>query len=165
MRRSIAFALAALVLSSAAAAAQPVLRVDTAAVTHGDAELTALRAEYAAAASAGDARRLSALYAPDAIAVLKDGLMLRGSAQIHQYAASAFASAAPRATVTLVPQQLRTAGAIASETGTFSETAAGEGTPAASGVYVAIYTRRGDGIWRIAMEVRARGRSAPAVSW
>ena len=165
MRRSIALTIAALLLATSTAAAQPLLKVDSAAVPQGDAELTALRAEYAAAASAGDARRLSALYAPDAIAVLRDGLMLRGAEQIHEYAASAFASGAPRATVTLVPQHLRTAGAIASETGTFSETSAGDGTPAASGVYVAIYTRRGDGVWRIAMEVRARGRGTPAVSW
>ena len=131
----------------------------------GDAELAALRAEYAAAASAGDAGRLSALYAADAIAVPRDGIMLRGRAEIERYSDEAFSAVPNGAMVTLTPQHFEARGHMASETGTFSETRQGEGQPSATGVYVAIYTRGSDGAWRIAMEVRSRGRDRQAVRW
>jgi uncharacterized protein (TIGR02246 family) len=131
----------------------------------GDAELAALRAEYAAAASAGDASRLSALYANDAIAVPREGIMLRGRAEIERYSDEAFSAVPDGATVTLVPRHFEARGHMASETGTFSETPQGEGQPTATGVYVAIYTRGADGAWRIAMEVRSRGRDRQAVKW
>lgn len=134
-------------------------------VAGGDTELAAFRAEYAAAANAGDANRLSALYASDAIAVPKEGVMLRGRAEIQRYSHEAFAAIPSGATVTLTPQHFEARGAMASETGTFSETSAGEGQPGATGVYVAIYTRGPDGAWRIAMEVRSRGRDKPIVRW
>ena len=133
--------------------------------TAGDAELAALRAEYAAAASAGDASRLSALYASDAIAVPRDGIMLRGRAEIERYTDEALSAVPDGATVTLTPRHFEARGQMASETGTFSETRQGEGQPAATGVYVAIYTRGNDGAWRIAMEVRSRGRDRQAVRW
>ena len=152
MRSATLVLLAALALCPAAAHAQSRVDVDTSAVSHGDAELGAVRAAYAAAASVGDADRLAALYAPDAIALLDDGALLRGAAEIlkrHEAPAGT--------TLTFSPRELKRRGTIASEVGTFSEAAEGGSAPVA-GVYVAIYTRGADGAWRIAMEVRARGR-------
>ncbi len=91
--------------------------------------------------------------------------MLRGRAEIQRYSDEAFASVRNGAIVTLTPQQFATQGSMASETGTFAETPAGEGEPGATGVYVTIYTRDAEGAWRIAMDVRTRGRDKPVVSW
>ena len=151
MRRITLALLAAVAFGTEAVYAQNRVQVDTSAVSHGDAELGAVRAAYAAAANAADASRLAALYAPDALALLDDGALLRGAAQIlkrHEAPAGA--------TLTFSPRELRRDATIASEVGTFSEAYAGA-TPV-SGVYVTIYTRGADGAWRIAMEVRARGR-------
>jgi uncharacterized protein (TIGR02246 family) len=160
----IVVALAAIVLP-AGATAQTTFRIDPRGMSAADAELAALRIEYAAAATAGDAQRLSALYAHDAIAVPREGLLLRGPAQIQQYSVEAFSAVPGGATVTLTPRQFEARGSMASETGTFAETRAGESEPSATGVYVAIYTRGSDGVWRIAMEVRTRGRDQQAVRW
>jgi ketosteroid isomerase-like protein len=152
MRRITLGLLAALALGSEVVHAQSRVDVDTSALSHADAELGAVRTAYAAAASTGDATGLSALYAPDAIALLDGGALLRGAGEIvkrHE--------ASGGATLTLAPRELRRAGTIASEVGTFSE-AADRGATPVSGVYVTIYTRGTDGVWRIAMEVRARGR-------
>ncbi len=148
-----------------AVSAQTAFRVEAKAGAPADGELAALRLEYAAAASAGDATRLSGLYANDAIAVPREGVMLRGRAEIQRYSDEAFASVRNGAIVTLTPQQFATQGSMASETGTFAETPAGEGEPGATGVYVTIYTRDAEGAWRIAMDVRTRGRDKPVVSW
>ena len=149
----------------ATGAAQTTFRVqgDPKASAPADGELAALRVEYAAAANAGDARRLSALYAHDAIAVPRDGVLLRGVGEIHRYSHEAL-SAPGAGTVTFTPTHVEARGAVASETGTFSE-ARTDGATGATGVYVAIYTRGADGAWRIAMEVRTRGRDQPAVRW
>lgn len=150
---------------SAEATAQTTFRIDSRSMSPADGELAALRVEYAAAATAGDGRRLSALYAEDAIAVPREGVILRGPSEIRQYSDEAFSSVPAGATVTLTPQRFQTHGGMASETGTFAETRPGESEPSATGVYVAIYTRGADGVWRIAMEVRTRGRDKPAVRW
>lgn len=165
MRRSVLFVALALTAVPAVAVAQTTFRLDAGGTATADAALTALRAEYAAAANAGDARRLSALYTADAISVPREGVMLRGSAEILRYSNEAFASVPAGAVVTLTPKTLESRGSMASETGTFSETRAGEGEPAATGVYVAVYTRDPDGAWRIAMEVRTTGRDKPVVRW
>ena len=165
MRSSVLFfVLAAVSANPATVTAQTTFRVDPRAFAEANGELSALRVEYAAAANAGDARRLSALYAADAIAVWTEGVMLRGASEIQRYSHEAFSSVPPAATVTLTPHQFETTGMMASETGTFSESA-GEGEPGATGVYVAIYTRGADGVWRISMEVRTRGRDRQAVRW
>ena len=151
MRSIILGLLAAVALGPGAVHAQSRVHVDTSALSHADAELGAVRTAYAAAASTGDATGLSNLYAPDAIALLDGGALLRGAGEIvkrHE--------AAGGATLTFAPRELRRAGTIASEVGTFSEAA--DGATPVSGVYVTIYTRGTDGVWRIAMEVRARGR-------
>jgi uncharacterized protein (TIGR02246 family) len=152
MRRITLGLLAALAFGPEAVHAQSRVQVDTSAVSHGDAELGAVRAAYAAAANAADTTRLAALYAPDAIALLDDGALLRGAAQIlkqHEMPAGS--------TLTFSPRELRRDATIASEVGTFSEASEAGAVPV-SGVYVAIYTRGADGAWRIAMEIRARGR-------
>ena len=152
MRSATLVLLAALAHWPAVVDAQTQVQVDTSAVSHADVELGALREAYASAASAGDASRLSALYAADAIALLDDGALLRGADEIlkrHE--------APGGARLTFLPRELRRQGTIASEVGTFSEAANAAAAPT-SGVYVTIYSRGADGAWRIAMEVRARGR-------
>lgn len=167
MRRSLLLAAlaGALTYPSLAAAQQPTFRVDSNAVEAADSELAALRLEYAAAANAGDANRLSRLYASDAIAVWTDGVLLRGAAEIQRYSTEALSSVPTGASVTLTPKRFETKGRMASETGTFSEMQSPDGQPGATGVYVAIYTRGADGAWRIAMEVRSRGRDKQVVRW
>jgi uncharacterized protein (TIGR02246 family) len=158
MRRITLGLLAGLALLPGAVHAQSRVHVDTSAVSHGDPELGAVRAAYAEAANAADASRLAALYTPDAIALLDDGALLRGAAQIlKQHEAPA------GTTLTFSPRELRRDATIASEVGTFSEASEAGAVPV-SGVYVAIYTRGGDGAWRIAMEIRARGRDKQLAS-
>ena len=157
--------LAAMTVFPAAAAAQGTVRVDSIAVPPGEGELAALRHEYAVTASSGDARRLTALYADDAIAVPREGVVLRGPAEIHRYFAEAFSSFPQGATVTLTPRHFSSYGRVASETGTFAESHSAEGEPLATGVYVAIYTRGTDGMWKSAMEVRTTGRDKQSVKW
>lgn len=157
--------MAAALVCPSRAAAQTTFRVDSHAVEAADRELAALRLEYAAAANAGDANRLSRLYASDAIALWSDGMLLRGAAEIQRYSSEALSSVPDGASVTLTPKRFETAGQMASETGTFSEAQTADGQPGATGVYVAIYTRGADGVWRIAMEVRSRGRDRQVVRW
>ena len=146
------------------AAAQATFLVDAPAPVAADTELAALRAEYAAAANAGDAARISALYTADALSLPGEGVLLRGRSEIERYARESLATVPHDASVTLVPRHFSASGHMASETGTFTETR-GDGKPGATGVYVAIYTREGSGAWRIAMEVRSRGRDRQVVSW
>jgi uncharacterized protein (TIGR02246 family) len=166
MRRSLlAAALAFVVLHPSAAAAQTTFRVDQKALEAADGELAALRLEYAAAANAGDAARLSRLYASDAIAVWNDGVLLRGPAEIQRYSSDALSSVPSGASVTLTPTRFKADERMASETGTFAEAPSANDQPTATGVYVAIYTRGADGVWRISMEVRSRGRDKQVVRW
>ena len=147
------------------AAAQPTFRVDPQAMQVADSELAALRLEYAAAANAGDASRLSRLYASDAIAVWTDGVLLRGAAEIQRYSSEVLSAVPSGASVTLTPKRFEAEGRMASETGTFAELQSADGRTGATGVYVAIYTRGADDVWRIAMEVRSRGRDKQVVRW
>jgi uncharacterized protein (TIGR02246 family) len=165
MRRSLLAAVTTALLYPSVAAGQTTFRVESQVLEAADRELAALRLEYAAAANAGDATRLSRLYTSDAIAVWTDGVLLRGSAEIQQYSNEALSSVPNGATVTLKPMRLQADERMASETGTFSEAQSTNGQPATTGVYVAIYTRSPDGAWRIAMEVRSRGRDKQVVRW
>jgi uncharacterized protein (TIGR02246 family) len=166
MRVTVMFvALAAAAAFPAVAGAQGTVRVDARAVAPGEGELAAVRHEYAVSASAGDARRLTTLYADDAIAVPKEGVLLRGAAEIQRYFQEALAASPQGATVTLTPKDFSAVGGVASETGTFAESRAVDGAPIATGVYVTIYTRGADGVWRIALEVRTTGRDKQAVPW
>jgi uncharacterized protein (TIGR02246 family) len=165
MRHSAALALAAaLTMTPAGVFAQTWVTVEAGAVAPAARDLAVVRAEHAAALNAADARRSSALYAPDAIATLGDGLVLRGREEIARYFHEALEARAAGATVTLSPQHFSVGDRVASETGSFSETRDGESSPA-TGVYVTIYTRDPEGEWRIAMELRTTGRDKPIVRW
>lgn len=130
-----------------------------------DERLAALRDQYAAAVNAADAAALGALYAPDALVVVADGVVLRGASEIGRYFHDAFTRRGDGATVTLQPERFSVERGVASETGAFAESRAGEAVPTATGVYVTIYTRNDAGEWRIAMEVRTRGRDKQLVRW
>jgi uncharacterized protein (TIGR02246 family) len=128
-------------------------------------DLAALRDEYVAAVNTADAAGLARLYAPDARVVVADGIVLRGGAEIGRYFQEAFAAGAQGARVTLRPERFSVDHAMASETGEFFESRDGDSAPSATGVYVTIYTRDATGNWRIAMEVRTRGRDKQLVRW
>jgi uncharacterized protein (TIGR02246 family) len=128
-------------------------------------DLAALRDQYAAAVNATDAAALAALYAPDALVVVADGIVLRGASDIGRYFHDAFAAGAPGARVNLRPERFSVESAMASETGEFSESREGDTAPSVTGVYVTIYTRDAAGTWRIAMELRTRGRDKQIVRW
>lgn len=128
-------------------------------------DLAALRDRYATAVNAADAGTLAALYAPDALVVVTDGLVLRGGAEIGRYFHEAFAAGAQGARVNLRPERFTVENGMASETGEFSESRDGEQAPSVTGVYVTIYARDAAGAWRIAMEVRTRGRDKQLVRW
>jgi uncharacterized protein (TIGR02246 family) len=160
-----ALLLAWMAIIPAAADAPMVMRVDTSIAQAADDELAAVRAEFVAAANARDAGRLTALYAPDALVSLPDGMSLTGS-EIGQHFRETFASPAPAATVTLTPHRFEMRGDVGAESGTFVETAAsGEGGAIATGAYVTIYSRGADGRWRISIDVRTTGAHPPAVAW
>lgn len=127
--------------------------------------LTELREKYAAAVNAADAAALRGLYAPDALVVMAEGVVLRGAAEIGRYFHDVFAAGAGGASVTLRPARFTVDDDVASETGGFSESRGGEPHPTATGVYVTIYTRNPAGDWRIAMEIRTRGRDKQLVRW
>lgn len=165
MRSSAALVVVAALAVPAAASAQTWVTLDVNVIVPAARELAAVRAEYAAALNSGDAGRSSALYAPDAIAVLDDGPALRGRAEISRYFQQAFEARAAGVAVLLSPQRFRVDDDVASETGSFLESRQGEPPEAATGVYVTIYRRDAGGEWRIAMELRTRGRDKQIVRW
>ncbi len=141
-----------------AMAAQDVVRTDLSGAVSSEADLEALRQQYAAAVNARDVQQSASLYASDALASF-DGIVLRGSDAIAHRIGQA---STPGAVITLLPRQFSSSSAVASETGTFVETRPEpDRTISVEGVYVTVYARGADGRWRIAMEVRATG-SAPA---
>jgi uncharacterized protein (TIGR02246 family) len=144
--------------------AQIVMRVDASVAGESASELTAVRADYVALVNSGDAARLTSLYTADALITLGDGSRLSGTAEIAQHFARTFEPAARRAMVTLVPQRIEIGGAgeLGAESGTFLEAADGS---LVSGAYVTIYSRGGDGRWRIVIDVRTTGAQLPAVTW
>lgn len=157
--------LALMAIVPAAADAPMVMRVDTSIAQTADDELAAVRADYVEAANARDAARLTALYAPDALVSLPDGMSLTGSGEISSHFKAAFASPARDATVTLTPHRFEMRGDVGAESGTFVESASGASGAIATGAYVTIYTRGADGRWRIAIDVRTTGAHPPAVAW
>lgn len=141
-----------------------VVTVDHRAPAIADETLTALRGRYVSAVNAADASALAGLYAPDALVVVADGIVLRGETEIVRYFQDAFAGRADGARVTLRPERFAVENGVASETGGFSESQIAE-AESVTGVYVTIYTRTAAGEWRIAMEVRTRGRDKQIVRW
>lgn len=158
------FALAALGGQAVGAPGRTAVNVEAAAAPV-DAELTAVREKYVAAVNAGDATALASLYAPDALVVVADGVVLRGAVEIARYFREAFVARAESASVTLRPGAFSVENGVASETGGFTESRAGKAEPATTGVYVTIYTRNAAGQWRVAMEIRTRGRDKQMARW
>jgi ketosteroid isomerase-like protein len=91
--------------------------------------------------------------------------VLRGGADIGKYFQETCAARIPGASVALRPQHFTADDRVASETGTFHESRDGNPQELATGVYVTIYARRPGGEWRIAMELRTRGRDKQLVRW
>ena len=127
--------------------------------------VTALRDRHAAAVNAADGAALGRLYAPDALVVISDGLVLRGAAEVARYYQDSFTARPDGAAVTLRPERFTVENGVASETGTFSESGTTGGDSPATGMYVTIYTQDARGEWRIAMELRTRGRDQQLVRW
>jgi uncharacterized protein (TIGR02246 family) len=142
---------------------QPVVRVDWTHASAAQSEIAALRGEYVEAVNAGDVARAASLYTTDALTVLCDGTLVRGNTAVG----SRITERAPgHATVTLKPRRFSHAGAVASETGTFTEMLTGPaGTVTVDGVYVTIYSRAHNGPWRIALEVRTTGHAPALAVW
>jgi ketosteroid isomerase-like protein len=139
------------------------VRVDWSHVVPADAEISALRTEYAAAVNASDARRAMALYTPDALTIHCDGSLVRGAVAVG---ARIEDRTQEHAAVTLMPRRFSSAGMVASETGTFTESVAGASGPTSvEGVYVTIYSRLPGGPWRIALEVRTTGHTPALAVW
>jgi ketosteroid isomerase-like protein len=137
------------------------VRVDWSRAVAGETDITALRGEYVSAVNARDIDRASDLYTSDALAMLDDG-MVRGAQAIGRRLTGLTSGAS----VTLVPQRISSAGNVASETGTFTETLSGpNGVSSVEGVYVTIYSRIPNGGWRIALEVRTTGRWPALAVW
>lgn len=141
----------------------PMLRVDWTHAAPADSELAALRGQYVEAVNLGDVDRATNLYTPDALTVLCDGTLVRGANAVgarinertHRHAA-----------VTLMPRRFSFENNVASETGSFVETLESPtGNATVEGVYVTIYSRAGDGRWRIALEVRTTGRTPALGVW
>lgn len=141
---------------------EEVVRVDWSHVLAGDTDITALRVLYASAVNAGDVGRASELYTDDALAMLGDGTIVRGSQAIGGRLSRLNL---PGAVVTLLPQRITSAGDVASETGTFTETQQGSNAKSVEGVYVTVYSRAPGGRWRIALEVRTTGRAPALTVW
>ena len=127
--------------------------------------VTALRDRHAAAVNAGDADALGRLYAPDALIVISDGVVLRGAAEVARYYQDSFAVRPDGAAVTLRPERFTVENGVASETGSFSESGTSGDAAPATGVYVTIYTQDARGEWRIAMDLRTHGRDKQRVRW
>jgi uncharacterized protein (TIGR02246 family) len=160
---NITLVVAALVLSCSVANAQVVARLDNSG-TPGSVELLAVRSAFIDALNSRDAARVGSLYAADAIMLLGDGRMLRGTDEIRAHFEEASASGADEGTLTLTPARFDSSGEVRSETGTSVETSVA-GAGAVTGAYVVVYTRQGDGHWRIAMDLRTNGRQPPLVRW
>jgi uncharacterized protein (TIGR02246 family) len=149
-------------LLPAQAAAQGSVRLASGGVAQDAREIADVRAAYIAAVNEHDATRLARLYAPDAIAILADGVVRRGRADVTEYFRNALST--DDGDVIVSPSRFVAGVNVASETGSFVEVA-GSGGRRATGAYVTIYTRGADGRWRIAMDVRTRGRDATIVRW
>jgi len=142
------------------------IRVDWSAAAGTDSPIAAVRRDYITAINARD-QRADAFYAPDAMAALTSGSIVSGAPEVAGHLRTALEQEATSAvTITLTPTRFVIDGGTGSEVGTFTETRTEPaGTHTVEGVYVTIYSRGGDGQWRIAMEVRTTGSRAPLAVW
>jgi ketosteroid isomerase-like protein len=109
-----------------------------------------VRQEYLAATSARDAARVAGLFAGDALLVAPDGTLVHGREQIAKYFSESFAQN-DAADVAFQSQTAESENGFGSETGRFEERMTG-----AAGGYVLIYRQDGEGLWRIAIEIRSQ---------
>ncbi len=136
-----------------------VIDVDWSKAVGADAPIAAVRREYADVFN-NHSGVLRSLYTADAVGIFVDG------ADVARASSRPLDEAPAPVTVTLVPRRFVVQGDTGSESGVFTEMAAGEGQPArVEGMYVTIYSRGADGHWRIAMEVRTRGGKPPLARW
>ena len=141
----------------------PAVRVDWSHASAANTEIAALRGQYVEAVNAGDVARASSLYTPDALTMLCDGTLVRGNMAVGTRITERTHG---NATVTLKPRRFSYSGAVASETGTFTETVPGPlGNTTVEGVYVTVYSRARSGEWRIALEVRTTGHTPALTVW
>lgn len=159
---SVVVAAAALSLAPQAVAAQPKIAVNFATAEMSAHELAAVRTTYAEAMNAGDVERIIALYAADALVLPADRERHYGNVAIADYVRRVCQTPGEGTQVTLTPNRFSVGATLASETGTFTESR--EGHPPTTGAYIVIYTKAGDA-WRIAMEVRTRGRDTQIAWW
>jgi uncharacterized protein (TIGR02246 family) len=161
-------AAATLICGSASAAyAQVVTRTGPATDRASSSDIALLRDAYAAAVDGRDERAVAALYTEDAVLMPSDGVALRGRDEIAKYFSRTFGLRDTTRAVRIDCVTSESEDRFASETGRFEETqtsAAGTVTRV-PGVYVIVYSRGGDGTWRVAMEVRTRGGKDPLVDW
>lgn len=129
-----------------------VIRMDWSQIAERNADLIAVRGEYIAAVNEGDGERAAKLYASDALAVLGETQVLRGSSAVGDRLRDGLLTA--NGTVTLQPRRFSVSGQVGSETGTYTITDPTAGVAPTEGIYVTVYSQGRDGRWRIAMEVR-----------
>jgi ketosteroid isomerase-like protein len=154
---------AALLLTSFVLQPREFVRVDWSRAGQVDREIETLRGEYAAAVNSGDPVRARDLYTADALAVMCDGSLVRGGDAIAGRIAGRRDA---HAAVTLAPRRFTSAGSVASETGTFTESIPGpDGTASVEGVYVTIYSRQPGQPWKISLEVRTTGHEPALTVW
>ncbi len=141
------------------------IRVDWSAAAGTDSPIADVRRDYITAINARD-QRADAFYAPDAMAALTSGSIVSGAPEVSGRLRTALAQETSDVTITLTPTRFVVDGGTGSEIGTFTETRLEPaGTHTVEGVYVTIYSRGGDGQWRIAMEVRTTGSRPSLAAW
>ncbi len=117
-----------------------------------------LRAEFAENYSAGDIKRVSAAYAPDAVLIQNFAPAVVGSAAINEFMTAQFEAASVRLTLTseevVFPAPGRAvdrgkyASTISMRTGTTSREDRGD--------YVVVWERQPDGAWKLALSATCR---------
>lgn len=108
-------------------------------------------ADFEAAAAAGDAAAIAALYTQDAT-LLPDGAeIIRGRGGIQDYWAALLSELPEDATVDLETVDVDGAGDLAYEIGTFTVTAGGETIDA--GKFVVVWRHEPDGSWKMLADI------------
>lgn len=151
----------ALVLQTEDAAA---MRVDWSTAVGADTAIANVRRDYVRAVNSGSGLPES-IFTDDALAARGSGPFLTGAAALAAPSRAASADTG-HIMLTLVPRRYAINGDKGAETGTFVETVSdGRQVDSVEGLYVTIYSRRPDGRWQIAMEVRATGSRPPIAVW
>jgi uncharacterized protein (TIGR02246 family) len=114
-----------------------------------------LRAEFAENYSAGDIKRVSAAYAPDAVLIQNFAPAVVGSEAITEFMTAQFEAASIRLTLTSEEVVFPSAGR-AVDRGKYSSTIsmrAGTTSREDKGDYAVIWERQPDGAWKLAFDV------------